>query len=118
MTEREKHDLTICMPIHGFGDMDDLDWRHQLENEIDHALAQHDNGRCDGGDIGSGTMNIGVAVHDFDAALTLIAPLLQKWEAPPGTQILRSNLYQIIKEDSKLDGFVTTVVWPQSDRER
>lgn len=113
MSERQKHDLSIHMPIDGFGDMDDLDWRHNLENAIDELLARTNNGECDGGETGSGSMNIGVFVYDFDTALEQIIPLLKQFGTPPGTTIIRSNLYQIFEDDANLDGLVKQVVWPQ-----
>ena len=113
MIERLKLDLSIHMPIDGFGDMNDLDWRHNLENAIDELLAATQNGECDGGDIGSDSMNIGVYVYDFDAALAMIIPLIKQWGAPAGTTITRSNLYQIFDDDPNLDGLVRQIVWPR-----
>lgn len=49
-----------------------LERRHMMEEMIDEGLLHTGNGSCEGGDIGSGTMNIYYHVVDVEAAVALI----------------------------------------------
>jgi pyridoxine 5'-phosphate synthase PdxJ len=46
---------------------DDLEFRHELEQLARAALAATNTGTCDGGDIGSGTMNVFCTVSEANA---------------------------------------------------
>jgi hypothetical protein len=57
--------LIVQFRIHGHGSIRDLDFRHQVEDELRAALQEHDLGIVDGGDIGSGSVNV-FAIIDPD----------------------------------------------------
>jgi trehalose-6-phosphatase len=46
---------------------DDLEFRHELEQLATAALTSTNTGSCDGGDIGSGTMNVFCTVTEANA---------------------------------------------------
>jgi hypothetical protein len=50
--------LIVQFRIHGHGSIRDLDFRHQVEDDLRAALQEHDLGIVDGGDIGSGSVNV------------------------------------------------------------
>lgn len=50
--------LVVQFSIRGHGTVDDLDLRHQVEDILDQALRSARLGHVDGGDIGSGTINV------------------------------------------------------------
>lgn len=52
--------------------------RHKLEDEIDSELKREENGYCDGGDIGSGTINMYFNVKDVGRAIKSINKSLQR----------------------------------------
>jgi len=54
----DKRRLIIQYRIRDHGDAHDLDKRHEIEELLGQFLQRADLGFCDGGDIGSGTMNI------------------------------------------------------------
>lgn len=60
--------LEIEYKIDGFGTEQDLDRRHRLEEIMGEVLGWTDLGHTDGGSIGSGTMEVGCLVVDFDIA--------------------------------------------------
>jgi hypothetical protein len=58
--------------IDGFGTDEDLDKRGRLEDHLDELLGWTGLGKVDGGSIGSGTMEVGCTVADFDIAKKVI----------------------------------------------
>jgi hypothetical protein len=64
--------------IDGFGSEDDLDRRHAVEDLLNSRLGWTGLGHCDGGDIGSGTMNIVCLVVDPDLAAPVIVRELEQ----------------------------------------
>lgn len=50
--------LIVQFRTDGWGSEDDLTKRYHLEDLLDARLQADNNGICDGGDIGSGTINI------------------------------------------------------------
>ncbi len=64
--------LLIEYKIDGMGNPDDLKKRHALEARIDDTLGWTGLGHCDGGSIGSGTMEVCCLVVDFDTAREVI----------------------------------------------
>lgn len=56
----------------GFGTESDLNKRHEIEDELDELLMKTGNGECDGGESGSGIMNIFCYVVDSDIASRVI----------------------------------------------
>jgi predicted DNA-binding WGR domain protein len=78
--EGEMAFLEIEYIIDGFGTAEDLDKRHRLEEKMDQLLGWTGLGHTDGGSIGSGTMEVGCAVVDFDIARELIQMKLKGTE--------------------------------------
>lgn len=72
--------LEIEYTVHGFGTDKDLDKRHRLEKYLDEILGQTGLGQCDGGSIGSGTMEVGCMVVDLDIAKKVIEDNLKNTE--------------------------------------
>lgn len=64
--------LEIEYLIDGFGTGEDLDKLHRLEEHLDELLGWTGLGHADGNSIGSGTMEAGCIVVDFDIAKKLI----------------------------------------------
>ena len=69
--------LEIEQVVDGFGTEEDLDKRHRLEEVMDEFLGWNGLGYCDGGSIGSGTMEVGCVVVDFDTAKRAIGEHLK-----------------------------------------
>ncbi len=77
---QEKHfQLIVQFKIgENFGTEDDLDKQQKVENLLNEALGWTGNGYCDGGDIGSGTMNIfSFVIEPGSAQKTVIEKLTE-----------------------------------------
>lgn len=72
--------LEIEYSIEGFGTEQDLAKRHRLEQKMDEILGWTGLGHSDGGSIGSGTMEVGCMVVDFDIAKKVIKKSLKGTE--------------------------------------
>lgn len=72
--------LEIEYIIDGFGTEQDLEKRHRLEAKMDEVLGWTGLGHTDGGSIGSGTMEVGCMVIDFDIAKKVIEEKLKETE--------------------------------------
>ncbi|KAA5549639.1 hypothetical protein F0145_02190 [Adhaeribacter rhizoryzae] len=72
--------LEIEYKIDGFGTETDLDKRHRLEERMDETLGWTGLGHTDGGSIGSGTMEVGCIVVDFDTAKKVVEEDLKNTE--------------------------------------
>ena len=72
--------LEIEYIIDGFGTEQDLAKRHRLEQKMDEVLGWTGLGHTDGGSIGSGTMEVGCMVVDFDIAKKVIEERLKGTE--------------------------------------
>jgi hypothetical protein len=59
--------------VEGFGTAADLDERHVLEDAVDTVLRERGLGWCDGGSIGSGTMEIACFVENYARARHALA---------------------------------------------
>ncbi len=81
------HTLLIEYTVDGLGSSQDLDKRHALENVMNETLGWTGLGCCDGGSIGSGTMEVCCLVVDFDVAKHVIATELQGTEYSDFTRI-------------------------------
>ncbi len=64
--------LMIEYGVAGFGTSADLDKRHRLEQRMNETLGWTGLGTCDGGSIGSGSMEVCNFVVDFDLAKRVI----------------------------------------------
>ena len=83
--------LEIEFKIDGFGTEQDLDKRHRLEERMDEVLGWTGLGNTDGGSSGSGTMEVGCVVVDFDIAKKVIEQDLKNTEFADYTRILKMN---------------------------
>lgn len=64
--------LLIEYPVDGMGTASDLEKRHRLEDRMNETLGWTGLGHCDGGSIGSGTMEVFCIVVDSDLAKSAI----------------------------------------------
>ncbi len=83
--------LDIEYKIDGFGTEKDLDKRHRLEEKMDEVLGWTGLGHTDGGSIGSGTMEVGSIVVDFEIAKKVIEEKLKDTEFGDYLRILKMN---------------------------
>jgi hypothetical protein len=68
--------LIVEYAVDGMGTAADANRRHRIEDLVDSELGWHGLGHCDGGSIGSGTMEIACPVVDFDIAKTILEKVL------------------------------------------
>ncbi|MED1303708.1 hypothetical protein BK704_22120 [[Bacillus thuringiensis] serovar konkukian] len=68
-----------------------LEKRNQVQEIMDEALGWSGNGHCDGGDIGSGTINIFTFVIDVDKALQTILDELENQQLLDAVRIAYVN---------------------------
>lgn len=64
--------MEVVYQIEGMGTNQDLEKRHALENRLNELLGWTGLGHVDGGSIGSGTMEVGCEVVDFETAYQVI----------------------------------------------
>ena len=94
LKEGEEHTLLVQYQIDGWGTPEDLDKRHAVEELLNECLGWTGNGNCDGGDIGSGTMNVcSLVVDPYLASHTIIAELREN-------NLLEGAVIAIEREDS------------------
>ena len=77
--------------VEGMGTTEDLDKRHRLEERMNETLGWTGLGNCDGGSIGSGTMEVCCLVVDFIVAAKVVSADLA------GTEF--SNFTRVYKEE-------------------
>jgi len=77
MTSEHLKSLVIRFTVDGFGTSPQLAIRHELEDIIDEALGWTGNGRCNGGDAGSGTQQLDCQVLLVEPAIRTLTPILQ-----------------------------------------
>jgi hypothetical protein len=83
--------LIIEYPVQGFGTRADLDKRHALEERMDDTLGCVGLGHCDGGSIGSGTMEVACFVVDYEIAKHVIEADLASTEFGDYGRIYRDD---------------------------
>lgn len=76
--EDEYQQVAVQYRTAGWGSVGDLDKRHRIEDLLDECLAWTCNGFCDGGDIGSGAINIFCLVIDPEAAKNTLVKTLKR----------------------------------------
>jgi predicted DNA-binding WGR domain protein len=79
--------LLIEYSVNGFGSSQDLSKRHALQDRMDETLGWTGLGHCDGGSIGSGTMEVCCLVVDFQLARDIIVKDLKGSEFNNYTRI-------------------------------
>ncbi len=83
--------LLIEFAVDDMGTAKDLDKRHALEDRMNETLGWTGLGHCDGGSIGSGTMEVCCFVVDFAIAKRVIAKDLAKTKFKNYTRIYDEN---------------------------
>ena len=108
--------LVVQFPIQGHGTVEDLDFRHQVEEILDQALRGARLGHVDGGDIGSGTINVFAIVEP--------SAWEQAWTVTR-TELARRNLLEraIVARDARGDDGDDgdewpVVIWPEDYKRR
>lgn len=73
-----RHSMVIRYLVEGWGDVDDLDKRRDVHLIVDPCLRSAGNGYVDGGDLGSGSINVYLeGVVDPELACTAIVRALR-----------------------------------------
>lgn len=83
--------LMIEYAVDGMGSPEDLEKRHRLEDRMNETLGWTGLGNCDGGSIGSGSMEVCCIVVDFEVARTVIEEDLRGTEFENYTRIYDEN---------------------------
>jgi predicted DNA-binding WGR domain protein len=83
--------LLIEYAVEGFGTPADLEKRHALEDRMNETLGWTGLGNCDGGSIGSGTMEVCCFVADFEVARRVIGADLAGTKFADFTRIYDEN---------------------------
>jgi len=83
--------LLIEYSVEGMGSESDVIKRHDLQSRMDETLGWTGLGHCDGGSIGSGTMEVCCIVADFDIAKAVIEADLEGTEFSDFTRIYDEN---------------------------
>jgi predicted DNA-binding WGR domain protein len=91
--------LLIEYRVAGFGTPKDLKKRHALEARMDETLGWTGLGNCDGGSIGSGTMEVCCFVADFDVAKRVIEADLAGTQFADFTRIYQEDAGQDVAGD-------------------
>ena len=87
----DQYTLLIEYNVEGMGEGKDVDKRHALEDRMQETLGWTGLGNCDGGSIGSGTMEVCCFVVDFDVAKKVIEADLKGTEFGDFTRIYDEN---------------------------
>ena len=88
--------LMIEYQIDGMGSEDNLAKRHQLEDRMNETLGWAGLGACDGGSIGSGTMEVCTFVVDFELAKKVVEADLADTEFADYSRIYRENDEELV----------------------
>ena len=75
-----QHVFVVEYTVNGFGSSEDLDKRHSLEDYMNELLGWTGLGHCDGGSIGSDSMEVFCIVVDYEMARQVVAERLQDTE--------------------------------------
>lgn len=87
----DEYTLLIEYSVDGMGSKEDVEKRHRLEDRMNETLGWTGLGNCDGGSIGSGTMEVCNFVVDFDVAKRVIENDLKGTEFENYTRIYDEN---------------------------
>jgi len=83
--------LLVEYAVDGMGTKEDVEKRHRLEDQMNDILGWTGLGNCDGGSIGSGTMEVCNFVVDFEIAKSVIEKALRGTEFENYTRIFDEN---------------------------
>ena len=87
----DHYTLLIEYEVDGMGNGEDVEKRHRLEDRMNETLGWTGLGACDGGSIGSGTMEVCNFVVDFEVAKKVIESDLKGTEFENFTRIYDEN---------------------------
>jgi hypothetical protein len=87
----DHYTLLIEYEVVGMGNGEDVEKRHRLEDRMNETLGWTGLGACDGGSIGSGTMEVCNFVVDFEVAKKIIENDLKGTEFENYTRIYDEN---------------------------
>jgi hypothetical protein len=98
-------ELVLQYKCDGWGSANDLEKRHQIEDLMNECLGWTGNGHCDGGDIGSGSMNVYCYVVDRLAGVEAVIAKLREVNLLDGALI--ASKHNVENEDEQYK-----VHWP------
>jgi hypothetical protein len=104
VVREEMTSLVINFKLSSWGDKEDLETRHYIEDLVHQALGWTGNGHCSGGEIGSGIMNIWCLVLEPGKAVSAISSELETTRLADGAVIA--------KYDDGSASFLA--IWPDS----
>ena len=87
----DHYTLLIEFKVEGMGTPEDVEKRTRLQNRMDSTLGWTGLGNCDGGSIGSDTMEVCCLVVDFDIAKQVIEQDLKNTEFADYVRIFDEN---------------------------
>jgi predicted DNA-binding WGR domain protein len=87
----DMYTLLVEYEVDGMGTPEDIDKRYRLQEKMDETLGWTGLGHCDGGSIGSGSMEVCCYVVDFEVARIVIEKALQGTEFENYTRIYDEN---------------------------
>jgi hypothetical protein len=99
--------VILQFTVNGFGTDDEFDRRCRTEELLDEALKASNNGLCDGGDSGSGSMNVFLMVKDVPRAVDTILNTLRTANLLGGVTVAES-----IRDGDEVVGH--KVWWPEN----
>lgn len=103
-----RYSLVVQYRMEGWGSAAELDRRNRLEEILDEALQASGNGECDGGDIGSGSMDLFLEeIVDPDRATATVINTLKNAQELDGAVIA---LCPYPKDEEDAPEY--KVVWP------
>ncbi len=92
MSDKDIHKLIVEYKIEGIGKEIDINKRHKLEVKMNEVLGWTGLGHCDGGSMGSGTMEVCCLVVSFDVAKKVIEVELSNTEFSDYLRIFDENV--------------------------
>ena len=72
ISDDDHRSVVIEYPLDSWGSPNDLERRHAIEDRVNELLGWTGLGRCDGGSIGSGTMEVSCVVVDAEIAIDVL----------------------------------------------
>ncbi len=87
----DDYTLLIEYAVEGMGTKEDVDKRHRLQDRMNETLGWTGLGNCDGGSIGSGTMEVCSNDVDYEIAKAVIEADLKGTEFENYTRIFDEN---------------------------
>jgi hypothetical protein len=108
-TGDDRKSIIVQFRVEGFGTDAEFDRRVQMDELLDRALRRTNNGLCDGGDSGSGSMNLFLYVDDVQRAVATVLETLRK-NSLLGGVVVAESLEEGEGDDKEVIGH--KVWWP------